>query len=427
MTPEYETLFEDLVYAASEDESVTDPEQDELFPSMGAGGDALSGRGLGGDALSGDVRPPVPIRKCPGIHLKDYIEIKDVRDSSRGKRFTAVANSGETDRDGESIEPKGWVVNPHGIPLLFGHNYGQNSQLPLGGITRVRRSETDGLVIDAEMNNNTGYPLSVFAAQMIPKSLRWLSVGFLPKKYKESDGTIVDLEKDDKPGFGARKGRRYLKQELVEVSLVPVPSDPRAVIQVVRSLTFADGRSLLNDPDPVESPQPDTALKPFPNEHACRIRDPGKFEDGSFRRTSRTHEGKRYDVIMGRLKGETTMTEQSYRYPKGAWPSDMARMHCRSHDGAMFEPASGSSRSISVIHDQDTLFLVMASILEHPTLSEETRKQAHEHLVERYAELTTDLIPPELRSYSEFEVSCIRKFGVVPWSAAGRSTGHAGR
>ena len=80
-----------------------------------------------------------------------------------------------------------------------------------------------------------------------------------------------------------------------------------------------------------------------------------------------------------------------------------------------------------MIHDQDTLFVVMASILEHPTLSEETRKQAHEHLVERYAELTTDLIPPELRSYSEFEVSCIRKFGVVPWSAAGRSTGHAGR
>ena len=31
---------------------------------------------------------------------------------------------------------------------------------------------------------------------------------------------------------------------------------------------------------------------PYENEHACRLRDPGDFKDGSFRRTTRKHDGK---------------------------------------------------------------------------------------------------------------------------------------
>lgn len=82
---------------------------------------------------------------------------------------------------------------------------------------------------------------------------------------------------------------------------------------------------------------------PLPNEHACRLRDPGDFQSESFRRVSREHNGKRYDVIMGRLKGETTMTEQAYRYPKDTWKVDEARSHCADHDGR-FE-AAGESES----------------------------------------------------------------------------------
>lgn len=78
---------------------------------------------------------------------------------------------------------------------------------------------------------------------------------------------------------------------------------------------------------------------PYPNEHACRLRQPGEFKEGSFRRVTRTHEGKSYAIIMGRLKGDDTMTEQAYRYPKGSWSASAARAHCRSHDGKGFEPA----------------------------------------------------------------------------------------
>jgi len=78
---------------------------------------------------------------------------------------------------------------------------------------------------------------------------------------------------------------------------------------------------------------------PYPNEHACRLRDPGAFQEGRFRRTQRKTNGKTYDIIMGRLKGSDTMTEQAYRYNKKTWTAAEARAHCKAHDGR-FEAAS---------------------------------------------------------------------------------------
>jgi len=79
-------------------------------------------------------------------------------------------------------------------------------------------------------------------------------------------------------------------------------------------------------------------LKPYINEHACRLRNPDDFEDDSFRRTTRTSDGKKYSVIMGKLEGEDTMTEQAYRYDKEVWDADEASNHCKKHDGT-FEAA----------------------------------------------------------------------------------------
>jgi hypothetical protein len=90
--------------------------------------------------------------------------------------------------------------------------------------------------------------------------------------------------------------------------------------------------------------------KPYPNEHACRLRDPGDFQEGSFRRMTRYHEGKKYSVIMGKLEDEDTLTEQAYRYPKETWDAADARAHCKDHDGS-FEAAAASSRS-SQLEDQ---------------------------------------------------------------------------
>jgi hypothetical protein len=118
------------------------------------------------------------------------------------------------------------------------------------------------------------------------------------------------------------KGIRHLTEiELYEISLVTMAANPAA--QVV---------SFKSEPLPVYG-------KPYPNEHACRLRQPGDFEEGSFRRITRKDEGKEYSVIMGKLTGEDTMTEQAYRYPKDSWDAGDASAHCKAHDGS-FEAAS---------------------------------------------------------------------------------------
>jgi len=58
------------------------------------------------------------------------------------------------------------------------------------------------------------------------------------------------------------------------------------------------------------------------------------------RRSTRTTDDKKYSVIMGRLAGEDTMTEQAYRYDKDEWSTADARAHCTAHDGISFEPAT---------------------------------------------------------------------------------------
>lgn len=79
---------------------------------------------------------------------------------------------------------------------------------------------------------------------------------------------------------------------------------------------------------------------PFANEHACRVRDPGDFQPDSFRRSQSEADGKRLDLIVGRLKGEDSTTLQAYRYPKDIWSAGAAQDHCETHDGILFEPAS---------------------------------------------------------------------------------------
>jgi len=88
----------------------------------------------------------------------------------------------------------------------------------------------------------------------------------------------------------------------------------------------------------VSKSEPVDISKPYPNFHACQLKSPSAFKDKSIRTTKRKHDGKEYSVLMGKLKGETSMTEQAYRYHKDTWDPDDARAHCKDHDGK-FEAA----------------------------------------------------------------------------------------
>ena len=113
--------------------------------------------------------------------------------------------------------------------------------------------------------------------------------------------------------------------------------------------------------------------KPFPNEHACRLRSPGDFEDGSFRRVKRKHDGKEYSVIMGKLDGETTMTDQAFRYAKTKWDADDAKAHCKDH-GGKFEAAAQES-SVQNEIKETTVEQAMAIVITKAT-TEQKQKMA---------------------------------------------------
>jgi len=77
-------------------------------------------------------------------------------------------------------------------------------------------------------------------------------------------------------------------------------------------------------------------VQPYPNEHACRVQEPGRYE--RFARKELEHEGKKYYAIIGFLKDGGSEV-QSYRYPKDVWTQAQAAEHCKEHDGKTFEAA----------------------------------------------------------------------------------------
>jgi len=191
----------------------------------------------------------------------------------------------------------------HKVPLLWQHR----TDTPIG-LAKLKDSSR-GLVMKAELNPEVkqAQEARALAKQGV---LGGLSIGY-------------DVVKDEWD-----KDVRHLKEvKLYEVSMVTFPANLEAQIVAVKE-----------DPSPTEE-------KPYPNEHACRLRDPGDFEDGSIRTMKRDSDGKEYRVLVGKLKGESAMTEQAYRYPKDTWSAAEAKKHCSSHDGQSFEPATGESSS----------------------------------------------------------------------------------
>ena len=139
-------------------------------------------------------------------------EIKDVDDDQRIIRILASDES--VDRDGDIIKAKGWEFDNFikTGSIIYGHD---PSNLPLA------------LPLSAEIVGKKLYINAQFAAEgtsefndavyslIKQKIVRGVSVGFLGKEWDEID-----------------TGREFKKQELLELSVVPVPSNPNAKLLV---------------------------------------------------------------------------------------------------------------------------------------------------------------------------------------------------
>lgn len=276
--------------------------------------------------------------------------------------FDAVVTTPRKDRDGDRLRTEGAIVDER-MPTLWHHML----PMPVGRLLKVLQHSERRLKVASTLIDS---PLGLDTAHLMEHGALRISHGFRPLEFE-----AIQSKEGEPPGFDVKKF------EVLEVSVVTVPSNPDAVITAYsggklhhpdikewarrqfdeRQKVFAAASITTADmPDPApQSPESKAVLddaesggeeaapptfepengKPYPNEHACRLRDPGDFKPGSFRRTTRKHEGKTYSVIMGRLKGENTMTEQAYRYPKDGWQKAEANRHCKEHKGR-FEAAS---------------------------------------------------------------------------------------
>lgn len=148
---------------------------------------------------------------------------KATADGGRGRTF--VLSDATRDRHGDIVDPAGWDLkwfkkNP---VALFGHD----NRFVIGKWAEPR-VEGGKLMADlVPATRGTSARIDELLSLIDQDMLRAVSVGFIPKKSEPLD--------PDKPYAGVR----FLQQELLECSLVSIPSNP-AALQVAKSLNISD-------------------------------------------------------------------------------------------------------------------------------------------------------------------------------------------
>lgn len=148
--------------------------------------------------------------------------------------YVVLASNDIVDRMDEIIDPKGWdLENYRKNPvILWAHNY---NGLPVGKSLWIKKSEK-GLIAKIKFANT---PMGQEIRQLIDEGiLNAVSVGFQPTESSTDEHVISEYTKAKKPKKPCR--RVYLKQELLEVSVVSVPANPSALFERAKSLQSKD-------------------------------------------------------------------------------------------------------------------------------------------------------------------------------------------
>jgi len=271
---------------------------------------------------------------------KKYI-ISDAKvlDEREGIVEAYVNTMGVVDHDGDVIDPEAFkksLIDPIHIPVLAGHDHSQIVGKVLTGSAHHIDGEEYKLFARMQMNLETQAGREAFS-NIAGGFVREWSVGFnIP-----NPGAVVY----DRGGQKAI--RRIMELDLVEVS------------SVIRGASPATGTIAAKSADMAAEE------KPYPNEHACRVREPGDFE--IFRTSTTEVDGKSIRTVYGQEMGTDEWDIQSYRMPISDWSEAEARGYCDDHYGIKFEPATGEDSeyedaTASSTPDNDALDTVKAQL-----------------------------------------------------------------
>lgn len=154
------------------------------------------------------------------VQIKQF-SVQTKQSSGRVIRF--IGSDESVDRDGDIISIDGWDVSNYlkNPVVVYGHNY---NDLPIGKAVVTIDKRARQLLFDikfpsieelsSDPKNPSEHALRVDAIYNMAKAgiLNTVSVGFRGLEYEPT-----------------ATGRNYTRQELMEVSIVPVPANPNAV------------------------------------------------------------------------------------------------------------------------------------------------------------------------------------------------------
>lgn len=163
------------------------------------------------------------------------VENKGVVDKDNNKLIGVIGSTGSIDRHGESVNPMGWLLDNFKLnPVIqWAHNY---DQLPVGKAERVY-IEDNSLKFDIKFAD-TAFAKDVFKL-FVDGMLNAFSVGFIPKRWGVPGQDTFDI----------------MEQELLELSVVPVPANPEALALVKSFASKYQLEATIEEPKEDEKPE----------------------------------------------------------------------------------------------------------------------------------------------------------------------------
>lgn len=158
--------------------------------------------------------------------IKAHVGTMKIEGDAADRILNMTGSTADRDRDDDRIMQDGWDLdNYHKNPvILYGHDY---SSVPIARSLSTGVDDENRLRFRAQFTprelNPFGFMIYELAAEGYIKTT---SVGFFPKKYGR-DPEIDDMADDEKGWFGPVL---FEEQELLELSIVPVPSNAAALI-----------------------------------------------------------------------------------------------------------------------------------------------------------------------------------------------------
>lgn len=295
-------------------------------------------------------------KKMAGELAKAFskVNLKEVKGEGE---FEVIATTEGTDRDGEVIMVKGWdfenfMKNP---VVLFGHDYWS---LPIGAVTSIDVQDDKVVAKGVFARTEEGQKARMLYEDGI---LRTVSVGFIPKE---------------------RNGNVITKAELLELSFVPVPSNPEALdmrkalddFKKVLETSLRIQKSVVPYKEYDRAPEDTEWDADAATEAVAAWATEGEGEEAKIN-------FEKYKEAFAWFDSEQSDTQGAYKLP-----------HHTVIDGNLVTVWQGVAAAMAAL----------LGARGGTDMPEEDMQAVYDHLAKHYAEFEKE--PPELKAYTQYEL-----------------------